>query len=145
MLGIESVQSRCVWASHCVSRISKSSFHGKLSWRRGLVLYKTGKKKTGTSPGLFLDFSGLWFIPIFCAGFWRYHCVVHNDNVTSKLQSEFHGYTFILMQIMPKIIYEGQLDHSLVLSALAFVMFITSASRDFAVCLLFSLYHCTLP
>lgn len=71
--------------------------------------------------------------------------MVHNDNVTSKLQSEFHGYTFILMQIMPKIIYEGQLDHSLVLSALAFVMFITSASRDFAVCLLFSLYHCTLP
>lgn len=47
MLGIEGVQSRCVWASqeHCVSRISKSSFHGKLSWRRGLVLYKTGKKK----------------------------------------------------------------------------------------------------
>lgn len=105
MLGIESVQSRCVWASqeYCVSRISKSSFHGKLSWRRGLVLDKIGKK-TGTPLDCFWIFSGLWFIPIFCADFWRYHCVIHNDNVTSKLQSEFHGYTFILMQIMPKII-----------------------------------------
>lgn len=145
MLVIESVQSRCVWPSqeYCVSRISKSSFYGKLSWRRGLVLYKIGENRD--TPGLFLDFSRLWFIPIFCTGFWRYHCVIHNDNVTSKLQSEFHGFTFILIQIMPKIIYEGQIDHSLVLLALAFVMFITSASRYFAFCLLFSLCHCTLP
>lgn len=60
MLGIESVQSRCVWASqeYCVSRISKSSFHGKLSWRRGLVLDKIGKKQEHpwTVSGFFLDF-----------------------------------------------------------------------------------------
>lgn len=77
MLGIESVQSRCVWASqeHCVSRISKSSFHGKLSWRRGLVLYKTGKKNRNTPwtvSGFFwtLVYSHLlcWFLEVSLCG-----------------------------------------------------------------------------